>query len=282
MDAAVCEVGLGGRVDPTNVLLPMVSAITAIGMDHMDILGNTPAAIALQKAGIMKPGVPAVCQCASPEVAAVFRREADRVGAPLRQLTEGMVTNARCDAHGSVADYHLAQEWPEVRLSLPGAHQVMNAMTVIAIIEELRKQGVPIPRQAVYDGLAETVWPARLEWCGDLLLDGAHNGHGIAALSRFVEAQLADVPRTLLTGVLTEKLSDDMLAGLASLAEDAVTVTPDSHRAMDAGAYAGRLRERGVRVTAVGSLAEGLALAREMQSQKGGIIIACGSLYFAG
>ena len=282
VDAAVCEVGLGGREDPTNVLLPRVSAITAIGLDHMSILGNTVEEIALQKAGIMKPGVPSVCQCAVPSVEAVFRREAERLGVPLRQLRENMADHIRCDAHGSVADYRLEEDWPEVRLSLPGRHQVMNAMTAIAVTEELRKRGMAIPREAVYEGLAATVWPARLEWCGDLLLDGAHNAHGIGSLRRFTEEQLAEQPRTLLTGVLTEKLSEEMLDGLAALADEAVTVTPDSSRAMDAETYAARLREHGVRVTVAKDLEAGLALARRKQAEKGGIIIACGSLYFAG
>jgi len=282
VDIAVCEVGLGGRLDPTNVLNPAVCAITAIGMDHMSILGDTITAIAGEKAGIMKSGVPVVCEPAAPDVVAVFAAHAQIVGAPLRQLDEDMLLSSACDAHGSGASYRLENAWDDLRIALPGEHQLMNAMTVLGVVEELRKQGIQIPDEAVCKGLANTIWPARLEWCGDLLLDGAHNAHGISALSRFVNEHLADVPRILFTGVLAEKLSDEMLAGIRSLADEAVTVTPDNHRAMASAEYAAHLESLGMKVHAAASLEEGLALARKLREERGGIIIACGSLYFAG
>lgn len=283
VDIAVCEVGLGGTVDPTNVLKPAVCAITAIGMDHMNLLGDTEEAIAGVKAGIIKHGVPVVCQCAKPEVERVFARAAVAKAAPLYQLRRDMLRAYTCTADHSTADYRIHDTcWKNVRLSLPGEHQLMNAMTVLQTVQVLRTQGFAIPDSAVYEGLAHTVWPARLEWCGDLLLDGAHNAHGIAALRTFVQGHLADRPHVLLTGVLTEKLSDDMLEGLRSLADVAVTVTPDSHRAMAADTYADRLRAVGMTVHAASDVREGLALARELRARQGGVIVACGSLYFAG
>lgn len=281
VDVAILEVGLGGRLDPTNVITPNVCGITAIGYDHMQILGNTLAEIAGEKAGIIKPHVPVVCQAAPEEVARVFAQTAKQKNAPLYQLTEKMLLDCGCEATGSKATYQLDSLWRDIRLSLPGGHQLMNAMTVLAIVEELRRQGFHISDEAVYDGLANTVWPARLEWCGNLLLDGAHNAHGIAALSRFVTERLSDRQRVLLTGVLTEKLSEDMLRGLKTLADTAVTVRPDSNRAMSAGDYASLLCRAGMHAESADTLEEALERARALAGEDG-IIIACGSLYFAG
>ena len=281
VDFAVLEVGLGGRLDPTNVVVPDVCAIAAIGMDHMQVLGDTLEEIAGEKAGIMKPGVPVVCHPALPTVEAVFTDAAARCGAPLRLLKREALLRAECTAHGSAASYQLDSSWPNVTISLPGEHQLTNAMTVLAVVEELRKLGYAIPDEAVYTGLAAARWPARLEWCGSILIDGAHNAQGVESLLTFVKANLMDKKRVLLTGVLAEKLQPAMLTALRGLANEAVTVTPDNHRAMPAEEYAARLTACGMNATPAPSLEEGLRLARE-QAGEDGIILAAGSLYFAG
>ncbi len=281
VDVAILEVGLGGRLDPTNVITPNVCGITAIGYDHMRQLGDTLTAIAGEKAGIIKLQVPVVCQVAPREVREVFARVAQEKNAPLYQLTEKMLLDAECTATGSTAAYQLDGLWKNVHLSLPGEHQLMNAMTVLAIIEELRKQAFHIPDEAVYEGLSATVWPARLEWCGNILLDGAHNGHGIAALSRFVTEHLSDKKRVLLTGVMADKMSENMLQGLRTLADKAVTVRPENHRAMTAQDYAALLHSAGMEAESADTMEEALQRARQLAGEDG-IIIACGSLYFAG
>lgn len=282
VDVAVVEVGLGGRLDPTNVIVPDVCAITAIGLDHMHTLGNTIEAIAGEKAGIIKPGVPVVCQAAQPSVAAVFAETARRQDAPLVQLEENMLLSGICDAHGSDASYQIGGDrWEQLRLSLPGEHQLQNAMTVLGVVAQLRKLGYDIPDAAVRQGLATTVWPARLEWCGNILIDGAHNAHGVTALRRFVQAHLMDRRRVMISGVLKDKLTPDMLKLLRDLAQDAFTIMPDSYRALDAEAYAAAMRGEGVQAEACGTLEEALKNARKLAGQDG-VIIACGSLYFAG
>ena len=282
VDIAVVEVGLGGRLDPTNVIVPDVCAITAIGLDHMHTLGDTVEDIAGEKAGIIKPGTPVVCQPAVPSVEAVFAAAAARQGAPLLQLREEMLLRAECDARGSVASYQLGgTRWENLRLSLPGEHQLQNAMTVLGVVEQLREMGWRIPDEAVRQGLATTVWPARLEWCGNVLIDGAHNAHGVTALRRFVLNHLADRRRVLVSGVLKDKLTPEMLDVLKDLAPVAFTVTPDSYRALDAEDYAAGLRGVGVAAVACGTLDEALRQAREAAGAEG-VVIACGSLYFAG
>ncbi len=283
VDVAVMEVGLGGRLDPTNFVRPKVCAITAIGLDHMKVLGDTLPAIAAEKAGIIKPGVPVVCHPALPEVEEVFARTAARVGAPLRQMRRDMLLHADGDAHGSTMTCRIGDTvWRDVRLGLPGAHQWTNALTVLGAVEELRRQGYTLSEEAVRQGMAEVVWPARLEWQGNILIDGAHNPQGVAALADFVREHLAGRRRVLLTGVLADKLQPDMLAALAGLAPQAVTVTPDNPRAMEAGQLAQLLNAHGdCRAEAAPSLREGLARARTLAGEDG-VIIAAGSLYFAG
>jgi len=281
VDVAIIEVGLGGRLDPTNVVQPCLCGITAIGMDHMNFLGNTLGEIAGEKAGIIKQGVPVVCHPAEEGVAAVFAAKAAEMQAPLRQLDPAMLADAQSDAYGSVASYQLENEWKQVRIPLPGAHQLTNAMTVLAMVEELCKQGWNIPDAAVYAGIAGTRWPARLEWCGKVLIDGAHNPQGIAALRDYVQTYLPDEKRVLLTGVLEDKLQPEMLGMLASLGQQIVTVTPDNPRAMQAGELAQRLNAVGGKAQAADSLEAGLARAKTLAGETG-IIIAAGSLYFAG
>lgn len=281
VDVAIIEVGLGGRLDPTNVVQPCLCGITAIGMDHMNFLGNTLAEIAGEKAGIIKQGVPVVCHPAEEGVAAVFAARASEMQAPLRQLDRAMLVDAQSDAYGSVASYQLGGKWSDVRIPLPGAHQLTNAMTVLAMVEELRRQGWNIPDAAVYAGVADTRWPARLEWCGRVLIDGAHNPQGIAALRDYVQTYLPKEKRVLLTGVLEDKLQPEMLGMLASLGQQIVTVTPDNPRAMQAAELAQRLNAVGGCAQAADSLESGLAKARALAGETG-IIIAAGSLYFAG
>lgn len=271
VDAAIVEVGLGGRLDPTNVVKPCLCGITAIGMDHMNFLGDTLEAIAGEKAGIIKENVPVVCHPAQDGVAGVFARTAREKHAPLHQLTMEMLGPYSADAHGS--------DWRGLRIPLPGEHQLTNAMVVLEMVDELRRQGWNIPEEAVRLGLAATRWPARLEWCGHVLIDGAHNPQGVAALRGFVKQHVPG-KRVLLTGVLEDKLQQEMLTMLADLAEHAVTVTPDNPRAMQAGDLADALRTAGMAAEPADSLEAGLAKARELAGE--GTIIATGSLYFAG
>ena len=280
-DFAVIEVGMGGRLDPTNIIQPQVCAITAIGLDHMGFLGDTLEEIAGEKAGIIKQNVPVVCYPAQESVRRVFAEAAAAKHAPLIQLDESAILHAAGDMYGSTVTYQLADEWDNLRIGLPGQYQQRNAMTVLALVEELRRQGHHIPEEAIRKGLAETVWPARLEWSGNVLIDGAHNPQGVDALVQYVDAYLADRRRVLLTGVLADKLQPEMLGKMVHIARDIVTVTPDTPRAMPAVEYASHLNACGGHATAAASLSEGLRMALDLAGEDG-VVIAAGSLYFAG
>ena len=280
-DFAIIEVGMGGRLDPTNIVHPIVCAITAIGLDHMGFLGDTLEAIAGEKAGIIKANVPVVCYPAEEGVRRVFAQRAAELHAPLIQLDERAILRADGDMFGSTVTCQLGGLWQDVRIGLPGSYQQRNAMTVLALVEQLQAQGIAIPEAAVRQGLAETVWPARLEWAGNVLIDGAHNPQGVAALVDYVDACLAGKRRVLLTGVLADKLQSEMLGQMVHISREIVTVTPDTPRAMSAEEYAAHLNAHGGCATPAETLSAGLAKAREMAGADG-VIIAAGSLYFAG
>ena len=283
-DIIISETGLGGRLDPTNVIpKPAVCAITAIGMDHMQILGNTLKEIAGEKAGIIKQGVPVVCYPQDEDDAAkVFIRTAARNMAPLILLTKQQVHILEITEKYSLADYETKhRRYERIRLSLPGEHQLFNALTVLEITDQLIMQGIRIPEDAVRSGLAETFWPGRLEWYSNILMDGAHNAQGITAFRKFTDSRLPGRRKILLTGVLKEKLSDDMLTQLSETADEAVTVTPESPRALQAEELSKLLQQKGMKACAANSLKEGLEQARKAAGDDG-LILATGSLYFIG
>jgi len=203
-DAAVVEVGLGGRLDSTNVCRPAVAIITSISFDHTQVLGNRLASIAREKAGIVKPGRPVVSGATAPEARQVIEQVCRERGAPLRQLgvdfsyryepgreTAGESIPARVQF---LAPPPRRRGWPVMELGLLGEHQAANAAVAIACVEELRGQGWHIPDAAVAAGLAGVRWPARLEVVQRrplVVLDCAHNRASAAAL---VDALAASFP----------------------------------------------------------------------------------------
>ena len=280
----ISETGMGGRLDPTNAVpRPAVCAITAIGMDHMQYLGHTLREIAGEKAGIIKPGVPVICYPPEEtEVREVLTARAAKEEAPLRIPEKGQIRIREMNARYSMADFQTGKHtWKNLKVSLPGEHQTVNALVVLCILDELEEQGIHVTEKAVTEGLGNTFWPGRLEWCGNLIMDGAHNAQGIAAFTRYVQEQLSGRKKVLLTGVLKEKLSEEMLGGLACVTDTAVTVKPDSPRAMTADELAGLLRGKGMNACAANSLKEGLETAKKLAGEDG-LILATGSLYFIG
>ncbi len=281
VELMVVEVGLGGRLDPTNVITPLVSVIAAIGLDHMQLLGDTLEAIAGEKAGIIKPGVPVVCHPATESVAAVFARRAAEVHAPLTQLRREQLLHPACGMYGSTAEILWDGEPLTLRVNLPGEHQLTNALTVAYGLQALRETGIRISREAVAEGIASAHWPARLEWYENILLDGAHNAQGLAALQAYAATFLRDRRRVLLAGVLEDHLRPEMLSLLAGLGERAFTVTPESPRAMAGDKLAELLRGADRQAESAPGLPQALERAREAAGRDG-VVIVTGSLYLAG
>ena len=215
VDIAVLETGLGGRLDATNVVTPLVTAISVISLDHQRYLGDTLEEIAAEKAGIFKPGIPAVASAQAPEVAAVLRRMAARVGAPLRLGGEDFWVEP--ESSGQTLRYQSAERslggW---RPGLRGAHQIHNAALAIATLEAVGRT-LSLSEESIRLGLASTQWPGRLEQWGvapPLLLDGAHNPGGIEALVAALNSLYPARKVHLVFGVFSDKDFRPMIESL--------------------------------------------------------------------
>ncbi len=286
-DIVIMEVGMGGRLDSTNIIPPpLVSAITNLSLEHTQFLGDTLAKIAFEKAGIIKEGCHVVTYPVDAEAEEVYRTvAAERKAVWRRADMEAVSVPLRTD--GSLADLPTVGQtfsWHEYRnltLSLHGSQQIKNAVMVLEIVEELRERGWDIPEAAVRTGLAGVVWPARYEILRrkpPFICDGSHNPQCIRALRDNIREMLPDEKVTFLMGVLADKEYGEMLDCLIPHAKAFVCVTPMNPRALDAAGLAGLVR--GVPAFAEKSIADGVRCALEIAD--GGPVIACGSLYIMG
>lgn len=250
VQAAIVEVGLGGRLDSTNVCQPEVAVISSISFDHMRQLGNTLASIAREKAGILKPGRPAVTGATDPEACDVISQIAHERGVPLRQLGHDFTFDYRPARYqaGSTRDASAylprpevqittwKNKWPWLELSLLGSHQAANAAVALATIEVLREQDWTISDGAVASALATVSWPARLELLGRspwILLDCAHNTASIAALAATLEETFPPGRRILVFASSNDKDVPGMLRILAPhFAHACLTRFSDNPRAV--------------------------------------------------
>ncbi|NLY53329.1 MAG: bifunctional folylpolyglutamate synthase/dihydrofolate synthase [Firmicutes bacterium] len=238
LDFVVWEVGLGGRLDATNVVKPIVSVITNIGRDHTEVLGETITAIASEKAGIIKPKVPLITAVQDAEAWQVIAAHAAALEAPVYLL--GVDFSYRRNSftlQGQSFDYRDSQvEWRDLRLHLLGEHQCKNAATALAVTSELRKQGFNIDENACRRGLEATRWLGRLEiMCDDplVIVDGAHNPHGTRVLQQALQEYFPGRPITMVLGILRDKERQEMLAHLLPLASRVIFAAPSYGRAID-------------------------------------------------
>lgn len=212
----VLETGMGGRLDSTNCITPVVSIITPVAMDHEQWLGNTLSQIATEKAGIIKPGVPVVSAAQHPETAAVLREAAEAANSSLVFVDDPCV--------------YLPADIP---LPLAGAHQRHNAALAVAA---LQAAGIFLPSEIIREGLAATRWPGRFELLenGRIILDGAHNPHGAETLVRTWHETFPGEKARLIFGAVTPRDYRQSLEILAPIAAEAAFVTVRSPRAIPA------------------------------------------------
>ena len=260
-DVTVLETGLGGRLDATNIIAsPLVSVITRIGLDHCDWLGTTHAAIATEKAGIVKPGCPVVCGAMPPEALDAIRRVAAEKGSPL------------------VA----AQPWtPPAGFALFGAFQEENAATVKAVLDMLPFM---IPDGAISDGLAHVVWPGRCQRVTKdgvtYIVDGAHNPDGAAALARVLGGM---APVGLVAGFCGDKDVSGHLRTLAPHVSRAWAVPIRNDRSLAPEDVAARMESAGIAgATPCAAVPEALSAAAAWARGTGNSVAVCGSLFLVG
>ncbi len=258
VDVAVVEVGLGGRLDATNVLTPAAGVITSIGLDHREHLGDTLEAVAAEKAGIVKPGMVVVTTETAPPAVAVIDDACRRRGARLVRAAEDTAIALRGEGPRPprIEVTTPRRRYPPFRLGLAGAHQRSNAAGAIRLLETLAGAGLPVAPEAIVRGLSEVAWPGRLDLVrvpgrGAVLLDAAHNPPAAEALARHLrDAFPGRLP--IVCAVMRDKDADGIVDRLAPRASRIVCTAPRNPRAIPARALANRVRARaaGLPVTA--------------------------------
>ena len=276
------EVGLGGRLDATNVVSPDVCIITSISLDHTAILGDTIAQIAADKAGIIKPGATAVIGPQRPEAMAVILaacrdQGADpvRVGADVTwESGPSTLDGQRLTVQGRLDEYHL-------EIPLLGRHQQENAATAVAALEVLREQGHTVLPGAIRRGFSLVVWPCRMEVLSRdplVVADGAHNVYSMETLLESLPQYLSYDRLLLVAGFSRDKNIDGMVQHLAKAA-DLVFATRSRHpRSLAPRSVADRFRDQGVEAVEMATTAQALTAALEM-ARPGDLVLGTGSLF---
>lgn len=283
-DIVVLEVGMGGKLDATNSISEAeVYTIMNIGFDHMAELGDTLELIAGEKAGIIKEaGGPVVVYDQDKSVMDVFRGVCSEKGKEMIAADSSAAVVKRMDIDGTVLDY---KNYKDLRISLLGSYQVRNVVTVIKVIEQLIARGWNISEQNMRDGLAAAKWPGRLEVLKRdpvIIVDGAHNPQGTAALADALRSIFPNRKFTFVCGVLADKDYDSSLDIIAPLAEKFYAVAPNSYRALSAERLAAEITERcHVPVKSYDTISEALDDV-VANAAKDDIICIFGSLYQVG
>lgn len=283
VDFAVIEVGLGGAIDSTNVVTPLVSVITNVGMDHMDYLGSDVVSIAKVKAGIIKPNSLVVTAAENPDVIQVLREQAKAMSVPLWLVGED--TRFESKWSGELEQEFdligLHSIYKKIRLSLIGLHQLRNATTAVTVCELLQSEyGVNIPREAIYAGLSEVEWPGRLELLSlqpKVLLDGAHNVDGAEALTKALPLYTRD-RLILCLGMLADKEREKVVTMLVPLADEIIITRPDSPRAGDWRALGSLAEQHGRPVTCIENPKEAVIFALSRLAEND-LLCVTGSIY---
>jgi dihydrofolate synthase / folylpolyglutamate synthase len=286
IDVGVIEVGLGGRLDTTNVVRPVVSAITPIGLDHTRVLGNTVAAIAADKAGIIRTGVPVVV---APQVGAAgeaIGRAAEAAGSTIVAVgrdvrwTEGEVTVTGQRFDVAVLD-RTGERAISLEIALVGAHQQVNAATAVGILATLARRGWAIDDTAIRAGCARARWPGRFEQLGadpTLIVDGAHNPPAAEVLARAVAERHPGARRWLILGVSRDKDLDGILRWLLPGVTGVVATRSEHPRALPAPDLAAAVRAHHVPCDEVPTVAE--ALDRALGAARADdVVLATGSIF---
>jgi dihydrofolate synthase/folylpolyglutamate synthase len=282
IDLLVCEVGLGGRLDSTNVLDLGVSVITNIALDHTQYLGSTLEAIASEKAGILKPDSIAITGAQAPALA-VIEAAAQKQQIPLLRLGQEIeLTPIDKEWAGVQATVTTpVGTYRDLRIPLLGLHQANNAAVAVAAIDALRSRGWEISDGALRDGLARTRWPGRLEVIDRnpiVLVDGAHNPAGLEQSLATVRKLAKDRPLVIVFGAMKDKDLPAMLAQLRAMDAPVIFSAIDWHRA---AAPADLAEQFGAPAETAESSGEALDRGRRRASSNG-IVLVCGSLYLVG
>lgn len=285
VDVAIMEVGMGGLLDSTNVCQPILTGIATIGLDHVALLGDTLEAIAEQKAGIIKQGIPLVTGRIAPEALAVIDRIAEGKDAPrLAYGKDYQVSHQESVITGEVFDYTSSLRQGRFQTGLLGLHQIENAGMAIALLDAFCKEdGRKLPANIlIAQALEETSWPGRLEVVSRnplMILDGAHNPHAIKALLATLQERFADYRKEILFTCIKTKALEDMLDLLEQIPDTELTLTHfDDSRATDESVLEEAAKSRNLSYQGWQDFLE--QKLTDKKEEKKTVRIVTGSLYF--
>ena len=290
---AVLEVGLGGRLDATNVVDPVVAVITNVDLDHQRYLGESLAEIAIEKAGIIKPRtyagdrpLPVVCCTPKPEVVDLLKKKSRAAGARLYPVMGYYWYKAEADAFGR---YCLTLDCEfgkgvQINVPLPGEHQIFNALTAIRVSELLRSAGFGITRENLQAGIGQTDWPGRMEIAGEgpwVILDGAHNPAGAACVKAYVQKFFSQKKIIVVFAAMRDKAIAEMGRILFPLGKEIILTKLAVERAAEPIEIAEALPEFKALYRCAGSTESALQLARHAAAPDD-VILVVGSLFLIG
>ena len=279
-DIVVLEVGLGGRLDSTNVIENTVlSIITGIDFDHTALLGNTIGEIAAEKAGIIKESRPILFGGGEGEALDAIRVVAQEKNAPVLCVDRSSYQEKSATLNGTAFDY---LHYKNLHLPLLGAYQPYNATLVLTAVKLLKEQGFSINEQSVREGLFNVRWPARFELLSRnpiIIYDGGHNPEGVRAAVESVKAYFGEQRVNILSGVMADKDRSEMIETMKPITAHVFTVTPNNPRSLAAEDYAAQLMAYDISASSYTSVAAGVKAAIESSIEENIPLVCLGSLY---
>ena len=282
-DIVVLEVGMGGRLDSTNVIeSPVVSVITGVALDHTSVLGNTVGEIAFEKAGIIKNGRPVVYGGRDDEAFDVISAKAKECGSELVRTSLDALEIHKTGIDGTEFGY---KYYIDLKLSLLGTYQPENAATVLETVRLLNKYGFVISVSHIQKGLENARWRARFELLDNnpaVIFDGSHNIQGVTAAAESIKSFFGGERVALLMGVLADKDYREMAEILSPVALQVFAVTPDSPRALSSDKLAATFESLGVPAKGYESVFDGVKAAYEYAKAQNMPLVMLGSLYMYG
>ena len=289
-DYAIMEVGLGGTGDSTNVCkTPLISVIASISYDHTDRLGNTLAEIAAEKAGIIKEGCPVVTSAEAPEALEVIERKAEELGCMYFETQHVPYTVKSQDLDGSVFDVNIqGVTYENLEISMLGEHQIKNAICALAALSIMEERGdVSLHRDDIYKGFRAAKHIGRLEVMSApgevpaVIIDGAHNPDGAAALRKAIKKYLPDKKILMVTGMLADKDTESILKEFTAITDFFISTEPENPRKMDAESLKAEIEAMGADCESFPDCREAVQAAAERGKNFDAVLYA-GSLYMIG
>ena len=282
VDVSILEVGLGGRLDSTNVVRPLITVITNVERDHYQILGERIEDIAREKAGIVKQGIPLISGASQPEVINILEALCSKHEAPMRlkgrDFRGEQITGRTLDFHG--CRWYLKG----IQLGIGGSFQIENAAVALGALEALEERGYGVEKESIYRGLATVRWPGRLELVQkspQILLDGAHNHAAARSLRKVLQEDFDYRHLYMIVGIMEDKEVSAILSELAPLANTLIASSPHNPRAMSAQQIAEIAQNYCNEVKVIADIWEGVDYVKKV-AQKDDCVVVTGSLFTVG